>query len=117
MDWVTVEEISCYAYHGVLPEERSLGQEFLVNLELGIDLTGHDHDQIEAVADYRQAVQIVEETMLGEACQLIETLACRIADQLLDLDHVLEVSVEVRKPNPPIPTVRGGVSVIINRRK
>jgi len=117
LDRIIVEEIICYAHHGVLPEEIQLGQEFRVSLELGVDLDRPFEDKIGEVPDYRKAVMIVEEVMYGESCHLLETLACRIADRLLALADIEEVTVEVRKPTPPIPGVQGGVGVIINRKK
>ncbi len=117
MDRIIVERIVCYGYHGVLLEEQTLGQEFQVSLELGLDLSGHEDDHINRVPDYRAAVQMVEQVICGQSCQLLETLACRIADKLLALAGVFEVVVEVRKPNPPIPGVQGGVSIVVTRSK
>ncbi|MDW7738583.1 MAG: dihydroneopterin aldolase [Bacillota bacterium] len=117
MDRIVIEGFVCYAYHGVLPEETSLGQEFQVSIELGTDLSKHSSDRIDQVPDYRKAVVIIEEVMYGETCQLLETLACRIADRLLKLEGISEATVEVRKPNPPIPGIQGGIGVIITRRK
>ncbi len=117
MDRIIIERIVCYGYHGVLLEEQNLGQEFQVSLELGVDLSNHSEDRIESVADYRSAVSITEEIMYGPPCQLLETLASRIAEKLLDIEGIIEATVEVRKPNPPIPGVQGGVSVILSRSK
>ncbi len=117
MDRIIIDDIACYAYHGVLPEEKELGQEFEVNLELGTDFTGIRDDQIEEAVDYRQAVELVKEIVCGNPCRLLETLAEIIAHRLLQLPGIVEVEVEVRKPNPPIPGVKGGVGVSINRRK
>jgi 7,8-dihydroneopterin aldolase/epimerase/oxygenase len=117
MDRIIVERIVCFGYHGVLLEEQALGQEFQVSVELGLDLTEHQEDQIDAVPDYRTAVAMVEEIMYGQSCRLLETLACRIAEKLLTLPGILETAVEVRKPNPPIPGVQGGVSVMVSRSK
>lgn len=115
MDRIIVERIVCFGYHGVLLEEQTMGQEFQVSLELGIDLSAHKDDQIDQVPDYRAAVSIVEEVMYGQSRRLLETLACRIADKLLTIPGIIEATVEVRKPNPPVPGVQGGVSVIITR--
>jgi len=117
MDRVLVERIVCFAYHGVLLEEQTLGQEFQISLELGVNLSEHSSDQIDAVPDYRTAVSVVEEVMYGQSQRLLETLACLIAEKLLTIQGVLEVTVEVRKPNPPIPGVQGGVSVMVTRGK
>ena len=117
MDRIIVDGFTCYAYHGVLPEENSLGQEFQVSVELGVDLSGYNDDLFDEVPDYRKAVMIIEEVMYGDSCRLLETLACRIADKLLSLSGVLETTVEVRKPSPPLPGVQGGVGVMVSRRR
>lgn len=117
MDRIIIERIVCYGYHGVLLEEQSLGQEFQINLELGVDLSKHSEDIIESVPDYRFAVSVVEEVMYGPPCQLLETIATRMANKLLGIEGIIEATVEVRKPNPPIPGVQGGISVVINRNK
>ncbi|MDY6826290.1 MAG: dihydroneopterin aldolase [Bacillota bacterium] len=117
MDRIIIDSFTCYAYHGVLPEENSLGQEFQVSIEMGIDLTSHNDDRIDKVPDYRKAVMAIEEVMYSNSCRLLETLACRIADKLLKLTGVLEATVEVRKPSPPLPGVQGGVGVIVNRHR
>ena len=85
MDRIIIDDIACYAYHGVLPEEKELGQEFEVSLELGTDFTGIRDDQIEEAVDYRQAVELVKEILCGNPCRLLETLAERIAYRLLQL--------------------------------
>jgi len=117
MDRIIVDKIVCYGHHGVLPEEQILGQEFQISFELGLDLSTHSEDRLDSVPDYRKAISIVEEVIYSEPCQLLETIACHIADKLLQLPKVAEVTVEVCKPNPPIPGVQGGVSAIVNRIK
>ncbi len=117
MDRISIDDISCYAYHGVLPEERTLGQEFEISLELGTSFTVIREDRIEEAVDYRQAVAAVQDILYGDPCRLLETLAERIAGRLLQLPGVEEVQVEIRKPNPPIPGLKGGVGVSISRSR
>ncbi len=116
MDKIIIDDIISYAYHGVLPEERELGQEFQISLELGADFSVIKDDQIEQAVDYRHAVEVVQKIMKGPSCHLLETLAVRIANQLLLVPGVMEVEVEVRKPNPPLAAVSGGTGVIVTRR-
>ena len=40
MGKIRLNKLSFYAYHGVLPEEKERGQEFLVSVELDTDLKG-----------------------------------------------------------------------------
>lgn len=117
MDWISIDDISCYAYHGLLPEERELGQEFEVSLELGTDFKIIKEDRIEDAVDYRRAVEVVQDVLYGDPCRLLETLAEKIADRLLQLPGIEEVQVEVRKPNPPIPRLKSGVGVSISRSR
>lgn len=117
MDRIFIENITVYGYHGVLPGERSLGQEFQASVELEVDLSGLQEDCLDRVLDYRAAVEAVCSILAGPPCRLLETLAAHIAALLLDLPGVEEAAVRVGKPKPPLPEVRGGVWVEIRRRK
>jgi dihydroneopterin aldolase len=108
---IAIEEICCYGRHGVLAQERELGQEFRVSLELTADLPPAGGDRLDDTVDYRLAVALVQRIMQGEPRRLLETLAFEIARELLALPRVASVRVKVAKPHPPIPGVRGGVAV------
>ncbi|HOL17104.1 MAG TPA: dihydroneopterin aldolase [Bacillota bacterium] len=114
---IKINDIVCYGYHGVRAEEQQLGQEFRVNLDLGLDLPAEVDDRLENTVDYRLAVEAVQQVMTGPKRLLLETLAEEIAGLLLQLPLVLEATVTVCKPHPPIPGVQGGVSVIITRTR
>lgn len=112
---IYIKDIVCYGYHGVLPEEQRLGQEFRVSLEIAFDLPIGAEDHLEHTVDYRRAVEAAQQVMSGPKRLLLETLAADMAARLLNLSRVQEVKVTVCKPNPPIPGVQGGVSVEIQR--
>lgn len=114
---ITVREITCYGYHGVFPEEQKLGQEFRVSLELYLDTAAPENDLLSETVDYCGAVETVCQIMAGPPRRLLETLADEIAAALLTLPGVNEVKVSICKPHPPIPAVRGGVTVEISKRK
>lgn len=114
---ITIKEISCYGYHGVLAEEQVLGQEFRVSLELKIDKPAPQKDLLSETVDYRAAVEAVRRVIEGPPRRLLETLAEEIAAGILALPGIREVKVSVSKPHPPIPAVRGGVTVEIRRSR
>lgn len=116
MDRLIINDIVSYAYHGVLPGEQELGQEFRTSVELAIDLSGLSGDRLEEVADYRTIVAIVQDLMQNQRCRLLETLACRIAGRLAALPGVLQATVRVQKPHPPLSGIQGGVAVEVSRR-
>lgn len=103
MDKIVLKQMSFYAYHGVLPEENKLGQRFLVDVELRLDLRmAGQTDQLEHSIDYSKVFQAVQTTVEKSHYQLIEALAEHIADVLLTEFLVPEVLVRVIKPDPPI---------------
>ncbi len=112
---IFIQGVRYYAYHGVLPEEQQLGQEFMISLELDVELLSHGQDRLEETVDYRRAVEVVRQVMEGERRLLLETLAGEITDKLLNLSRVHAAKVRVSKPHPPIPGVQGGVTVEICR--
>jgi len=103
-DRLVLSGMRFFAHHGVLPEERAKGQEFVVDIELEADLAeAGRRDDLAATVDYRRAYGIVKDVMTGEPQNLIETLAQTIAARLLALDRVHAVTVRVRKPHVILP--------------
>jgi dihydroneopterin aldolase len=84
--------------HGVRPAEREQPQEFSVDVKLDTDLVEAGRtDRVEDTVDYRIVYAIAKEVIGGESVQLIETLAQRIAERVLDLKKVVAVSVRITK--------------------
>ncbi|NTU94385.1 MAG: dihydroneopterin aldolase [Chlorobiaceae bacterium] len=93
-----------YAWHGVLSEEHLLGGKYEVDAELRFDFQpAAEHDNIDMTVDYGRAYEIVRDVMTGRKAALIESLAYRIAMDLLQEFPLLEgVTVKVRKKNVPL---------------
>jgi dihydroneopterin aldolase len=106
------------AHHGVLVEERTSGQEFLVDVEMEADLEEAGRsDDLARTIDYRRAYEIVKAVMDGEPQNLIERLAEAIATRLLALAHVIAVTVRVRKPQVKLAGPLDASGVEIRRAK
>ena len=98
MDRIELEGMVFSGRHGVRPAEREQAQEFRVDVELDADLVPAGRsDRVEDTVDYRRVRAIAKEVVEGESVQLIETLAGRIAQQVLDLERVVAVSVRIAK--------------------
>jgi 7,8-dihydroneopterin aldolase/epimerase/oxygenase len=117
VDVINIRGISCYGYHGVLSEERVLGQRFVVNLRLYLDVSrAAATDDVRDTVNYAEVYQQVKQIVEGQPKNLLETLAETIAKQLLEKFQLLEgVSVEVEKPSAPIPGTFESVSVWVER--
>jgi dihydroneopterin aldolase len=117
-DRILVRGIEAFGYHGVLPEEREQGQPFIVDLVVQTDVSdAAAADDLSETVDYsllaREAVSVIE----GEAYDLIETLAVRIADRVLAHERVHAVEVTVHKPNAPVGVEFADVAVVVERSR
>ena len=106
-DRISLEGMQFYGFHGVNPEERSLGQYYVVDLAVELDLRGPGaSDQLEDTVSYTSLYGAVQVVMEGESKYLLEAAAQAIADRVLAEFPVKAVQVRVKKPHPPI---RGSV--------
>ena len=116
MDILRLKNMRFYAYHGVLPEEKRLGQWFEVDLEVKTDLQKAGlSDQLEDTLDYSRLLKLVQEVVTEEKFNLIEALAERIAQKIAESFPARDLTVRVRKPNPPSSAHFDGVEVEIHR--
>jgi len=84
--------------HGVGAPEREHAQRFEVDVEVDTDLTtAGNTDALDDTVDYRHIRGIAKSVVEGDPVKLIETLAARIAGQVLELHGVAGVSVRVAK--------------------
>jgi dihydroneopterin aldolase len=117
-DRITVRGIRAHGHHGVYPEERQSGQPFVVDVELGLDLVvaGRSDDVADTV-HYGELAGRVVAVVEGEAVNLIETLAGRVADVCLSYPLVVDVTVTVHKPEAPVGVPFEDVAVTIVRTR
>jgi dihydroneopterin aldolase len=98
MDRIQLEGMVFSGRHGVRPAERAEPQEFMVDIKVDADLLASGgSDRVEDTVDYRPIHAIAKGVIEGESVKLIETLAQRIANRVLELDGVVGVTVRVAK--------------------
>jgi len=117
-DTIHIKGIEFYGYHGDLPEERKLGQRYRVDVDLAFDCAPAGRsDRIEETLDYAAVAKRIDEIGRTERFHLLEALAERIAESLLEEFTPLAVQVRVTKPHPPIPLSIREVGVTIHRTR
>ncbi len=115
-DRILIHGIQFHGHHGVHEEERKLGQRFLVDVEILLDLReAGQRDDLAATVDYGRVHALVVEIGTREQFRLLEALAERIASTIQEQLQVRQVTVRAAKPSPPLPGVVGSVSVEITR--
>jgi 2-amino-4-hydroxy-6-hydroxymethyldihydropteridine diphosphokinase/dihydroneopterin aldolase len=119
MDKIIIKNLEIYAFHGVLPEEKKDGQNFLVTAELFLDLrTAGVTDDLSKTVNYADVCQLIKRVMLDEKYDLIEAAAENIAGEiLLTYAAVNKTHITISKPMAPIPMKFETVCVDIERAR
>ncbi len=100
-----------FGHHGCRAEERTLGSHFVVDVELRTDIgSAAASDQLDSTVNYSEVYRQVRTLTEETAFNLLETLATRIAQTLLRMSGVLEVTVRVTK-QPRLPGQTAGFAV------
>jgi dihydroneopterin aldolase len=116
MDRISLTGLRARGRHGVYDFERRQGQDFLVDVELELDLTraGRSDDVADTV-HYGELAERLVAVVAGEPVHLIETLAERLAAVCLEDTRVDAATVTVHKPQAPIPHEFADVAVTVRR--
>ncbi|HHY22091.1 MAG TPA: dihydroneopterin aldolase [Bacilli bacterium] len=119
MDKIYLSNMKFYGYHGVFPEETKLGQRFNVDLILEADLKmAGKNDDLRLTVNYAEAYELTKRIVEGKPYQLVEAVAERIAEEVLETFSLVQsCTVKVIKPDPPINGHYEAVAVVITRRR
>jgi len=117
MDKILINEIRVFGYHGALEEERMLGQEFIIDVELFLDLKkAASEDNLLYSVDYSEVYKIVYDISTNKKFKLIESLATNILCEILNKYSVVQkVKIKVKKPHAPVNGIVGFFAVEIER--
>jgi len=116
LDEILLTGLTVFGRHGVFDFERRDGQEFTIDLKLGLPLkNAAASDDVADTVHYGELADKVAAIVAGEPVNLIETLAQRIADAVLEDERVKTVTVTVHKPHAPIEQTFADVAVSIHR--
>ena len=100
-DRILLEGMVFYGTHGTLPAERELGQPFVVDVELHLDLQPAGlSDDLAQTVDYSEVHRRAKSIVEGPPVNLTEAVAERIAAAILENHSLVEtVRVKVAKPH------------------
>lgn len=106
-------------FHGVFEHERREGQEFVVDVDLELDLTrAGASDDLADTVNYGEIGQSVLSRITGQPHDLIERLAELIAQDVLTGHRLVDaVTVTVHKPRAPVGVPFADVTVALTRRR
>ncbi|SMD21251.1 dihydroneopterin aldolase [Lentzea albidocapillata] len=117
-DRITLTGLRVRGNHGVFEHEKRDGQEFVVDVTLWLDLSAAARtDDLKETYHYGELAEMAAGIIGGEPCDLIETVAGRIADAAMADSRLHAVEVTLHKPSAPIPLTFDDVSVTIRRSR
>jgi dihydroneopterin aldolase len=106
-----------YGYHGVSAAERQTGRRFEVDVELLVDMEKPaKSDKLKDTVNYTEVYRTVEQIVLQNSFSLLETIAVRLANQILKKFKPQEVTIRVRKRIPPVPGNLDDIEVEVKRK-
>jgi 7,8-dihydroneopterin aldolase/epimerase/oxygenase len=117
-DSIFIRQLRLPVRVGVTEEERANPQYVLLDLELSRDLrAAGESDELAQTVDYGALTGGVAALLADTEVLLLERLAQKIAEFLLNQPGVSNVTVSVAKEDPPIEEEAGAVGVTIVRTK
>lgn len=118
LDRIELRGLRVPGQHGVLPDERRDGQDFLIDAVLHVDTrTAGESDDLAATIDYGTLAMALADDVARDPLDLIEALAARLAQRCLADPRVATVELTVHKPQAPIPLPFDDVAVRIVRHQ
>ena len=118
MDKLYLKDVEIFANHGVFKEEKTLGQKFILSLELDLDLReASKYNDLSKSVHYGELCHEIEREFQKESYDLIETAAEKIAEYVLfNYDLVKGIKVLLKKPWAPIGRHLNYAAVEIERK-
>lgn len=118
-DAIFVTGLLLHAHHGVMEHEEKVGQRFVIDLELDIDLaTAAASDRLADTVSYASIVETATQAFTAKNFRLVEAAAGAVAEAVLSaFPRVTAVKVTVHKPHAPIAAMFTDVGVTVLRRR
>ncbi|XP_047318174.1 dihydroneopterin aldolase 2 [Impatiens glandulifera] len=116
-DKLILRGLAFHGFHGVKPEEKTLGQKFVIDIDAWMDLQPAGlTDNISATISYTDIYGIAKEVVEGPSQNLLESVAHQIASNTLSkFEKILAVRIKVEKPHVSVGGVLDCLGVEILR--
>lgn len=111
---ITLSDLRFHSYHGVLPQENKVGNEFSVTVSVMIPYSAEIlGDNLDATISYADIYEIVEQEMATPR-KLLETVAARIRNRIThNWEQISGGYITICKSTPPISGITGNAKVTL----
>lgn len=116
--YILLENLRFHSYHGVLPQERKTGNDYVVNLRIRYDVTeALTSDDVNDTLNYAEVFKVVSQEM-DVPSALIERVAGRMGSRLFRTFPAIEsIDLKIIKVNPPMGACCDGAGVEVHLTK
>ncbi|MBM6890341.1 dihydroneopterin aldolase [Bacteroides caecigallinarum] len=100
---IILDGMKFYSFHGVMPQENTVGAEYKVSLDIETDFSiAAETDSLEGTINYAEIYEAVKHEM-SIPSKLLEHLAYRISKRLFnDFPAIKSIGISIFKENPPM---------------
>ena len=104
-----------FAFHGVLPQERVVGANYILNIAIDTDFSwAMTTDELDGTISYAEVYEVVKAEMAVPS-KLLEHVAFRICRALFDrFPTAKTIHLEILKGNPPIGADCAGAGICVD---
>lgn len=115
MDQIFINGLAVDAVIGVYDWERNIRQPLIIDLDMGWDISAAaSNDDLDATLNYAAVSQRIIQFVTASSFGLVETLAERLAELIIEEFGVPWLRLRINKPGA-VPEAAGGVGVLIER--
>lgn len=113
--YILLENVKFYAFHGVLPQERKVGNDYQMSLRIGYDISrAMVSDDVNDTLNYAEVYQLLSQEMSVPSA-LLERVAGRIGDRLFrKFPAIQSIDLTIIKVNPPMGADSEGAGVEVH---
>jgi dihydroneopterin aldolase len=118
-DTIFITGVVIHARHGVMEHETEVGQRFVIDLELSVDLSESAHtDRLSDTVSYASVVATATAAFNDTNYKLLERAAGAVSDAIFaTFPRIHAVKVTVHKPHAPIAAIFEDVGVVLVRKR
>lgn len=110
--YIFLSDVRFHAYHGVMPQERTVGADFAVSAKIGYDFSlAAETDDVADTLSYADVYELIK-TEMAKPSRLLEHVAGRMVKAIGErFAGVKSIDVTVVKLNPPLGADCSGAGV------
>jgi dihydroneopterin aldolase len=119
MDRISLKGMQFWGYHGVLEQEKTLGQRFTIDADLFLDLSHAGlKDTLVSTVSYADVFKLIEIETTTKCYDLIERLCYRLVGLVIAFDERIQtVQITISKPQAPIIGMFETATVTMKRNR